>query len=267
MSDKRSDRMRNILHYLWQHKKIETRQAVELFGYAEASVRRDFQIIVDGYPGMVRCHGGIVFDKTTVDQEYIFDVKQSIQRVAKQDIAQFARNMIKPNDCILLDSGSTCLELAKRLSDISAKVITTDVKIANQLGCYNQLESYIVGGMIRSGYFSVGESLAVDMLKLFSADKTFMSCDALSLESGITNSTVFEVGVKKMLIQRARQVVLLADHSKFDQIKPHSVATLLSMTCIITDALLPEETFQRYRQAGINIIRAGERGYDDGYYL
>ena len=93
---------------------------------------------------------------------------------------------------------------------------------------------------------------------IFSADKAFMSCDSLSLESGITNATMFEVGVKKMLIQRARQVILLADHSKFDQIKSHSVATLLSISCIITDALLAEETFQRYRQAGINIIRAGE---------
>lgn len=259
MSDKRSDRMRNILHYLWQHKKMETRQAVELFGYSEASIRRDFQIIADGYPGMIRCHGGVVFDESTVDQEYIFDVKQSIQRVAKQDIATVARSMIFADECILLDSGSTCLALAKLMSDIPAKVITTDVKIANQLGCFNQLESYIVGGMIRSGYFTVGESLAVDMLKLFSADKAFMSCDSLSLESGITNATMFEVGVKKMLIQRARQVILLADHSKFDQIKSHSVATLLSMSCVITDALLPEDTFQRYKRAGINIIRAGEK--------
>ncbi|HDO1316712.1 DeoR/GlpR family DNA-binding transcription regulator [Aeromonas veronii] len=258
MGDKRSERIRNILHYLWKHKKMETRQVVDLFGYSEASIRRDFQIIADGYPGMNRIHGGVVFDESVVEQEYIFDIKQSIQRVAKQDIVAVARNMISVNDCIILDSGSTCLELAKLLSNISAKVITTDVKIANQLGCFNQLESYIVGGMIRPGYFTVGETVAVDMLKLFSADKAFLSCDSLSLESGITNATMFEVGVKKMLIQRASQVILLADHSKFDVIKSHSVATLLSISCIITDSLLPEETLQRYRQAGIHIIRAGE---------
>ena len=255
MSDKRSDRMRNLLHYLWQHKSITTRQAIELFGYAEASVRRDFAIIAKGYPGMVRRHGGIEFDESTVDQEYIFDVKQSMQRVAKQEIAKAARAMITPGDCILLDSGSTCLALAKLLSDISAKVITTDVKVANQLGSYTQLESYIIGGMIRPGFFSVGESLAVDMLKQFSADKVFMSCDALSLDDGITNSTVFEVGVKKALIPRGRQTILLADHSKFEQVKPHSVATLLSISCIISDALLPDDVYYRYRQAGINIIK------------
>ncbi len=57
MSQQRPDRIKQMLHYLWQHRHLSTQQAMELFGYAEATVRRDFQYIVNQYPGMIRGHG------------------------------------------------------------------------------------------------------------------------------------------------------------------------------------------------------------------
>ena len=70
------------------------------------------------------------------------------------------------------------------------------------------MESYIIGGLIRlKSYFSVGESLALEMINAFSVERAFISCDALSLETGITNATMFEVGVKTRIIQRSREVI------------------------------------------------------------
>lgn len=119
-----------------------------------------------------------------------------------------------------LDSGSTCLELAKCLVDAKVKVICNDIKIANELGGFPHVESYIIGGLIRPGYFSVGESLALEMINAFAVERAFISCDALSIETGITNATMFEVGVKTRIIQRSREVILMADHSKFDTVEP-----------------------------------------------
>lgn len=59
MSQQRPDRIKQMLHYLWQHRHLSTQQAIELFGYAEATVRRDFHYIASRYPGMVRGHGCI----------------------------------------------------------------------------------------------------------------------------------------------------------------------------------------------------------------
>lgn len=259
-SQTRPDRIQQMLHYLWQHRRLSSSQAVELFGYAHATVRRDFHFIASHYPGMVRRHGWLEFDSSTSDKEYVFDLKNSLQSQAKQEIAIAARAMIHDGDCFILDSGSTCLELAKRLGDVQAKAISVDIKIANQLGCFNNVESYIIGGMVRPGYFSIGESLALEMLNAFSVERAFLSCDALSLEAGITNATMFEVGVKSRIIQRAREVILLADHGKFDKVEPHRVATLSCIKTIITDSGLASDVMQRYQQAGIQIIRAkGER--------
>jgi DeoR/GlpR family transcriptional regulator of sugar metabolism len=254
MSQQRSERIGNILHYLWLHHQLSILQAHELLGYAEATLRRDFNYIALHYPGMERYHGGLRFNVNNADKEFVFDMKKNINVDAKKQIALLARQHISPHDFIVLDSGTTCLELAKVL-DMPARVVTTDVNIAHHLAQMNHLESYIIGGMIRPGYFTVGESLATDMLKTFSIEQVFISCDALSLDAGITNATLFEVGVKKTLIQRAKKVILLADHSKFEQTNPYTISTLSCVHCLITDEGLPDALFKRYRQAGVNIIR------------
>lgn len=254
MSQQRPDRIKQMLHYLWQHRHLSTQQAIELFGYAEATVRRDFHYIASRYPGMVRGHGCIDFDDSTEDKEYVFDVKRTLQSEAKREIAALARTFIKDGDCFFLDSGSTCLELAKCLVDAKVKVICNDIKIANELGGFPHVESYIIGGLIRPGYFSVGESLALEMINAFAVERAFISCDALSIETGITNATMFEVGVKTRIIQRSREVILMADHSKFDTVEPHAVATLSCITTILSDSALPSAIARRYQQAGCRLI-------------
>lgn len=91
MSQQRPDRIKQMLHYLWQHRHLSTQQAMELFGYAEATVRRDFQYIANQYPGMIRGHGCLDFDDSTDDKEYVFDVKRTLQSVAKREIAALGR--------------------------------------------------------------------------------------------------------------------------------------------------------------------------------
>lgn len=108
--------------------------------------------------------------------------------------------MIKDGDCFFFDFGLICFELAKCLVDARVKVICNDIKIVNELGCFFYVESYIIGGLIRLGYFSVGESLALEMINVFFVERAFIFCDALSLETGIINVIMFEVGVKIRII-------------------------------------------------------------------
>lgn len=100
----------------------------------------------------------------------------------------------------------------------------------------------------------MGESLALEMINAFAVERAFISCDALSIETGITNATMFEVGVKTRIIQRSREVILMADHSKFDTVEPHAVATLSCITTILSDSALPSAIARRYQQAGCRLI-------------
>ncbi|MGS9154818.1 DeoR/GlpR family DNA-binding transcription regulator, partial [Salmonella enterica subsp. enterica serovar Infantis] len=78
------------------------------------------------------------------------------------------------------------------LVDATVTVICKDIKSANDLGGFPHVESYIIGGLSRPGYFSVGESLALEMINAFAVERALISCDSLSIETGITNSTMFE---------------------------------------------------------------------------
>lgn len=249
MSLYKSGRIQQMLHYLWKCKVLSTQQAVELFGCGEATIRCDFHYIAKHYSGMTRTHGRLNFDGSTAEKESQFDVRRSLNCLAKREIALTARKLIKEGECFFLDSGSTCLELAKCLHDIKVKVTCNDIKIANQLGAFSNVESYIIGGLIRPGY-----CLALETLNAFAVDRVFMSCDGLSIEKGITNATMFEVGVKRQLITRSPVVILLADNSKFDIFEPHAVATLSCIKTIVSDSELSIETQQRYRQAGCEIL-------------
>lgn len=202
---------------------------------------------------MIRGHGCTDFDDSTDDKEYVFDVKRTLQSVAKREIAALARTMIKDGDCFFSTPAQPASNW-RNAADARVKVICNDIKIANELGCFPHVESYIIGGLIRPCYFSVGESLALEMINAFSVERAFISCDALSLETGITNATMFEVGVKTRIIQRSREVILMADHSKFDAVEPHAVATLSCIKTIISDSGLPETIAQRYQRAGCQLF-------------
>lgn len=108
--------------------------------------------------------------------------------------------MIKDGDCFFFDFGLICFELVKCLVDVWVKVICNDIKIVNELGCFFYVESYIIGGLICSGYFLVGESLVLEMINVFFVECVFIFCDVLLLEMGIINVIMFEVGVKIWII-------------------------------------------------------------------
>ncbi|EEY99758.1 glycerol-3-phosphate regulon repressor [Vibrio sp. RC586] len=249
-----TQRRQQILRYVWQHGEILTNQAIELFGFSAPTVRRDFLKLVQSHPSIHRTHGGIRFNQQKTDLEFEFDIKQQLQTTAKQEIAAKAILQIEPNDCLFLDSGSTCYELAKYLKEMEVTVITTDLNIAHLLAGTSKVEVYVVGGKVRNGFFSIGDSMAVESLRQFSAPKAFMSCDAISLDAGITNSSMFEVGVKKNVIQQCQAVYMLADDSKFERIEPYAVAALSVISYLITNSELDSRLKNQYLARGIQMI-------------
>ncbi len=182
MSQQRPDRIKQMLHYLWQHRHLSTQQAIELFWLCRGNRAPGFFTIL---PAVIPVWFAamVVLTSTTVRK-----IKNMFSTLSERYKAR--RNAKSPpsparssrmETAFFLDSGSTCLELAKCLVDAKVKVICNDIKIANELGGFPHVESYIIGGLIRPGYFSVGESLALEMINAFAVERAFISCDALSI--------------------------------------------------------------------------------------
>lgn len=169
-----------------------------------------------------------------------------------------ASERVKDGEVVVLDSGSTTHALARRLKSRlhGLSVITCDLIIALELSDVPGFEVIIAGGSVRPRLYSVVGTLTERALGSLHANHAFLGADAVSLEAGVTNANLAEVGVKQRLMATSRDVVLLADHSKFDKISLAHVAPLEAFRTVITDHGLSDERMRTYVEAGARLIRA-----------
>jgi DeoR/GlpR family transcriptional regulator of sugar metabolism len=253
---KRYDRMRKIHDFLNEHGNVSTVVLAKMLDISESSVRRDinYMISLEEYKNIERVHGGLILNRYRSDLEYMFELKLDLNRNLKLAVARAATKFIDDKDNIIIDSGTTCLYFAQSLQNKKGlRVITTDVRIAEELAKYSDIESNIIGGIVRPGYYTVGGINALDNLDRFSVNKVFMSVDAIDLEHGITNTTEFEVGVKRKIIKSAKRVYILTDHTKFGKHMLYRVSGISGIMTIITNKNLDPTTCDRFRKAGIDL--------------
>ncbi|MEW5817307.1 MAG: DeoR/GlpR family DNA-binding transcription regulator [Spirochaetota bacterium] len=254
---KRIGRIKKIVELLEEKGNVSTVFLAKTFNISESSVRRDitYMVSLNKYKNINRVHGGIILDTVRNSLEYMFELKLGLNSKYKIAIAKKASEFIYDGDSIIIDSGTTCLYLAQCLHGKKGlRIITLDAKIAEELGNYENVESTIVGGVIRPGYYTIGGSLALENLNQFSAQKVFMSADAIDLEHGITNASEFEVGVKKKIIHSGKHIWIIVDYTKFKKHNLYKVADISNVHTIITNKDLDSDYANIIRERGLELI-------------
>ncbi len=256
---KRIERIEKISRILEEKGNISIVYLAKVFNVSQSSVRRDlsYMLSLPKYKNIERVHGGILLDVDKKKLEFMFELKVDLNRELKKNIAKKAIELVQEGDSIIIDSGTTCLYFAELLGTKKRiRAITTDIKIAEELGKYEDMESSMIGGLIRPGYYTVGGNTALEHLGQFYADKAFMSVDSISVKHGLTNASEFEVGVKKKIIQTAKQIILLADSTKFNKNTLYKICDISRIHIIVTNRNLDEENIAAIRDVGINLILA-----------
>ncbi len=256
---KHFERIQEITRILEAEGNASTVFLAKTFNVSESSIRRDINYILSSNKRirLKRIHGGVILqDRRPEGVEYMFELKLALNSNLKIALAKEASRHIENGDHIIIDSGSTCFYLAQHLNEKkNLCVMTLDIKIAEELGKYRDIESSIIGGLIRPGYYTVGGIRALENLDQFTATKVFMSLDAVDVEHGITNASEFEVGVKQKLIRMGRKVYVLADHTKFNTRTLYRVADISAINTIITNKELDEQYADLVRSRGVTLIR------------
>ncbi|MDI6771575.1 MAG: DeoR/GlpR transcriptional regulator, partial [bacterium] len=151
----------------------------------------------------------------------------------KERIAKGAARLVSPGTTIILDSGSTTLALARLLAGQRITVIALDLPAA-QAAAAGQTEVLLVGGRVRNGLYSLVGPWAEDTMRGLHGDLFFLGADAVDNDE-VTNSAVDEAAVKRLAIRAAREVILLADHSKFGRKALAQVCRLDELSAVVTD--------------------------------
>ncbi len=154
----------------------------------------------------------------------------------KRKIGEIAAEMIHAGDTIFLDSSTTALCIANRILDRQNLVVITDgVRAAETLARADGIRIILVGGTLQHSTLSMVGKTAEFQIGQYFGDKAFVSCDGLHLTHGITDSSEEGAGVRKRMIRRANEPVLIADATKFNRTSFVSMAEFSDFSCLVTD--------------------------------
>nr|WP_024965757.1 DeoR/GlpR family DNA-binding transcription regulator [Pantoea sp. IMH] len=251
---KGQSRLEQIMDYLKSHNLVTVEQLVSAIAASPATIRRDL-IKLDREGVISRTHGGVTLNRFIPSQPTTLE-KMQRNLPEKQAIAQAAASLVSAGDAVLLDAGTTMLELARQLTHLPLRVITSDLHIALFLSAFRQIEVTIIGGRIDESSQSCIGDHGRRLLRKLNPDVAFVSCNTWSMEKGITTPTEEKAGLKADLLLNARRRVLLADSSKYGAWSLFCVAPLQELTDIITDSQLSEEAREALRDGAFRLTLA-----------
>ena len=199
-------------------------------GVTPSTIRRDLGELADRGE-ILRTYGGAALARQPLGQldGVALDAKRRIAETANQEL-------IRDGQTIIIGSGSTALELARRLHSRRLTVITNALDVATTLVDHEGIELIVLGGVVRPRMHSMLGHLAGLASKELRADTLFMGIGAVHPEHGLMNDSVPEILTDRALRAISDQVVVLADSTKLGQVAPAFVFSLAEVDILVTDA-------------------------------
>ncbi|GFZ34609.1 DeoR family transcriptional regulator [Clostridium zeae] len=249
------ERQQKILDMLNSESSIKVMDIAILLNVSESTIRRDLQELEEKKL-LMRTHGGAVGINNRTSFEPSFTDKKDERIDQKHSIAEVASEMIENGDTIILDSGTTTLEIAKRINGRDITVITNSIDIAAELSEKEGIEIIVTGGSLRLNTRAMVGHLTESVIKNFRVDKAFIGANGVSIEDGITTPNFIEAQTKKSMINYASKVIIVADSSKFNNVSFSVICPVKAVSMIITSNDIDEEVIKQYAEIGVDIITA-----------
>ena len=187
-------------------------------------------------------------EDTSITKKRMFNFKE------KERIGEEAVKMIKEGDFIMLDSGTTTLEVARHLDRFHyLRILTNSMNIATELINYKRFDVVLLGGNVRVNSHSMVGPLALSVLRNFSGYKLFLGVDSFSIENGVSTPSLEEALLNQLMIQQAGKVIAVFDSSKFNKRSFVHIANANELDCIITDSAIPAGITSKLKSAGIEV--------------
>lgn len=247
----REERQRRILERINAENTADVDELADLVKVSVSTIRRDLKELA-AKELVTRTHGGAVAASIGTSYETPTREKFHLRRAEKEHIARLALEVIDDGDSVILDSGTTTQAIARQLHQRSGlTVITYDLRIALETVLGPRSTMLVAGGSRREGFDIVLGSETERFFRRMSADKAFLGADAVHFAKGITNAHMAEVGVKQCIIEAAKQVFLVCDHTKFGKSALMHVAPVEAVDCIISDPDVDPAFLEEAQNAGI----------------
>ncbi|SDJ77589.1 DeoR/GlpR family DNA-binding transcription regulator [Sediminibacillus albus] len=245
------ERYQRILAELEQQKIVKVSDLSGILNVTEKTIRIDLETL-EKRGLLTRIHGGAVLVES---EERLLPIqeRQSGHSQVKKAIAEQAMTLVRPRETILMDGGSTTVEIAKLLGDMEVTVITNDLNIAHILQDKEKIQLLVPGGTRIPNSTSLMGAQATELLKKLHVNRVFFGATGISVDQGLTVFTSLHADWKKQIVECAEQVTLVADSSKFGKVALIQFAAIDQVNEIITDNRLDEQIKQQLEKRNIQV--------------
>lgn len=247
-----AERRQFILELLQREKKVLSSDLSAVLKVSEDTIRRDLRELAE--LGLLqRVHGGALLTSPAI-ASYADRQKQAPKE--KEAIARTAAKLVRPGQVVILDGGTTTLQVARHLpSDLHATIVTNSPPISIALADHPHIEVVMLGGQLyKKALVNVGAA-TVEALRMIRADLCLLGVCSLHPDIGISVTNLNEAHVKRAMIARAAEVVGLVTAAKLDTAASYVVESIQALTYLVTAPTVTDEMLIAYKSLGLTVIR------------
>ncbi|MFZ7132630.1 MAG: DeoR/GlpR family DNA-binding transcription regulator [Eubacteriales bacterium] len=247
-------RREKIIEYLKISNYISVFELSKKLNVSKATIRRDLSFLKKN-SRIEKIHGGAALtDMSQKESTFLSRINKNIEE--KKQIAMSAINLIRNNDVVFLDAGTTIFQLAKLLSKKkydNLTVITNSIENAYILR-NSDISLYVVGGTLIKDTLALMGAQAEQVIKNFHINKLFLAASGFDLDYGITTKSEFHANFKKILINISDKKILLIDSSKIGTISLNKIADIDKINILVTNSEIDRKILEKIRKTKIDKI-------------
>jgi DeoR family fructose operon transcriptional repressor len=232
---------------------IDVDDLARRFDVSASTVRRDLQHL-SRHNAVRRTYGGAIL--TGQAAETTLEQRLAVQGKQKQAIACAAAELIQDGETLILDAGSTVAAFGRLLLQRRLRVITNNLALLPFLAKAPSIDLVVLGGALRTTSMSTMGPLAHDALRRMTADRAIMSADGVVSGRGLCEADLEQVALKSLMMEQAKDVIVLADAGKLGRAEQSAWAPLPPRWTLVTDAGASEEQRQQLTEFGARVIVA-----------
>ena len=251
-----SERKAHLLRLLKSDGRIEAKEVAVELGLSDDTIRRDLRELAAAGK-LQRVHGGAL-PKSPAEAD--LNTRQDIASQSKREIGKTAASLVKPDQVIIIDGGTTALQLVKNLPvDQHNTVITHSPTIAVALAPFTSIKVIMIGGILfRHSMVNVGAA-AVEAMSHIQADTYFMGVTGVDVNAGLSTGDLEEAHIKKALSKRAADTVVLASSEKHEVASSYVIMPVNNASGIVLERRTPAAFKKQMKQSGLEVFVASKQ--------
>jgi DeoR/GlpR family transcriptional regulator of sugar metabolism len=247
------ERRQQIITILEEQQRATVPELSRRFAVSEVTIRKDLAWLANLKP-ILRTHGGAVLVSGN-NSELGFDTRERLQNLEKVRMGAAAAKLVHDGETIALDSSTSALYLARALGSYKElTVVTNNLRSAMELCGRPGISVLMSGGIVRWEAYSLVNTLEETIFQHVHIKRAFVGAKGFSLAEGLTEVNREEVALKRAMVEAAKEVVALIDHTKWERIALSTFCKTERLTTIITDSATPIHLIEQARDHGIEVL-------------